>query len=92
MKEKLERLEALRLELGDIANSFAGKPHGCAAVELHSAAGRISTAIRIINEGSTDKDSDRQIEEWCKNQLIPMPIEHVNQLKWLMREDRKKST
>jgi hypothetical protein len=86
MKQRLERLEELRLELGDIANTFAGNKTGCAAFELHDASGRINEAIRMITEGSTIEDSDRQIAEWCDKQVMPMSPSTVKQIQCLMRK------
>ena len=72
MDKRIERLEAMRDEIGDIANTFAGDVTGTAAAELHGAAGRISNAVRMLTEGITLDDKVTLAEEWCDKQSFPM--------------------
>ena len=71
-KSRPERLEAIRDELFEIANSYAGDKTGNVAVELHSASHRITNAMRMLTDGITLDDKVKQAEEWCNNQKFPM--------------------
>jgi hypothetical protein len=73
MNEKAyQRLGEIHDELHTMANTFAGSVTGPIAVELHQIANRIYKTRRMMTSGVTIEDTDRQAEEWCDNQMMPM--------------------
>lgn len=87
MNEKAyQRLTELQEELGNIANSFAGNVTGPIAFELHAAAGRVFEAQRMMKEGITTADTDRQAEEWCDKQMMPLGLAEREIIKSFLRK------
>ena len=85
MNAKQKRLEQLRSEIYDLANSYAGKETGVIAGELHEACNRILSALNMLENGITQEDSDKQIGEWCDNQEFPMDARQRALIQKLMR-------
>ena len=85
-EQRKKRLDEIHSELHDLANSYAIAHEGVIAVELHGVANRILNAMTMVENGPTQEDSDRQIEEWCNNQVMPMGRDERNLIKSLMRE------
>lgn len=57
------RLDAIRHEVFDLANSLAGEETGTIAGELHQACNYMSNALRMMKEGITAFDTAKQISE-----------------------------
>ena len=86
MNEKAyQRLGEIHDELHAMANTFAGSVTGPIAVELHQIANRIYKARRMMATGITVEDTDRQAEEWCDNQMMPMGRTERELIKQLLR-------
>ncbi len=66
--KRIERLEVLRDEIFDLANSFAGDKTGVVAGELHEASNRITKSVRMLNEGIKPEDERQQLAEWFAKQ------------------------
>jgi len=86
MNEKAyQRLGEIHDELHAMANTFAGNVTGGIAIELHQIANRIYKARRMMKEGITGEDTDRQAEEWCDQQMMPMGRAERELIKSLLR-------
>ena len=62
-----ERLDAIRKELYDIANSYAGDVTGDIAVAIHAACNKLARATVMLKEGVTPEDKQNSYEEFLRN-------------------------
>ena len=62
-----ERLDAIRKELYDIANSYSGDVTGDIAVAIHGACNRLARATVMLKEGVKPEDKVRSMEEFLQN-------------------------
>jgi len=69
MKDKIQRLQELRSELFDIANSLAGDKTGTVACELHESANCILRSIKMLENGVTPEDNYRVMTNWMSRNL-----------------------
>ena len=67
MDKRLERINEIRDELFDMANSFAGDKTGAVAVELHGACNKMGRAVQMIERGIIPEDHTRQVTDWLAN-------------------------
>lgn len=74
MDKRLERINEIRDELFDMANSFAGDKTGAVAVELHGACNKMGRAVQMIEDGIKPEDNARQVKEWFENNPTLMKV------------------
>ena len=62
-----ERLDAIRKELYDIANSYSGDVTGDIAVAIHAACNKLARATVMLKDGVKPEDRERSYQEFLQN-------------------------